>query len=136
MAPIPRPINTKWELRDKGYITPCWIWLGRIKKDGYGQQDIEGKGKYAHIVMYIMHKADIPGGLELDHLCKIKCCVNPDHLEPVTHSENIRRSRIFELTPAKIAEIKELRTKHSVTAIAKMLRLSRPTIYVAIAVKP
>lgn len=52
----------------------------------------DGKMRLAHRVAYEIHVGPIPDGLEIDHLCRVRCCVNPDHLEPVTHRENMRRS--------------------------------------------
>ncbi len=69
----------------------CWIWIGSMFSKGYGQIWREGKLKYAHRVSYEIHVGQIPEGLELDHLCRNRCCVNPSHLEPVTHKENLRR---------------------------------------------
>lgn len=67
----------------------CWLWNGRLNKDGYGRT---ADDKLAHRVSYTLLKGAIPDGLELDHLCRVRCCVSPDHLEPVTQAENFRRS--------------------------------------------
>lgn len=67
----------------------CWLWLGEIKDDGYGKHG----GQVAHRVVYELLVGPIPDGLELDHLCRVTACVFPDHLEPVTRLENIRRRR-------------------------------------------
>jgi hypothetical protein len=69
----------------------CWLWTGAKTRDGYGQLRSRGQGKYAHRVAYELTRGDIPAGLELDHLCRNPSCVNPDHLEPVTHRENLMR---------------------------------------------
>lgn len=72
----------------------CWEW--RASRRGYGYGEIligPGKKKApAHRVMYEYFVGPIPEGLELDHLCENPRCVRPDHLEPVTHSENGLRS--------------------------------------------
>lgn len=73
----------------------CWHWAREIGASGYGRAVvyINGKKKYyrAHQVMYENMIGPIPDGLELDHLCRVRCCVNPEHLEPVTHAENMAR---------------------------------------------
>jgi hypothetical protein len=73
---------------------PCWIWQGRLNPDGYGQAaELRRRGLpgSAHAVAYVLLKGPVPKGLELDHLCRVRACINPDHLEPVTHHENMRR---------------------------------------------
>lgn len=70
----------------------CWLWVGALFKSGYGAFRKDGKASYAHRVSYELYKkTPIPSGLHLDHLCRVTCCVNPDHLEPVTPGENSGR---------------------------------------------
>lgn len=69
----------------------CWIWGGYRNDVGYGQLRHCGRTYYAHRFSYELHKGEIPNGLDLDHLCRVRCCVNPDHLEAVTRKENLRR---------------------------------------------
>lgn len=74
----------------------CWIWTGSANEKGYGQV---WRGNFtdkrtmqnAHRFSYEILVGPIPEGLELDHLCKNRLCVNPTHLEPVTHKENLAR---------------------------------------------
>ena len=68
----------------------CWIWTG-AQSLGYGQTSIKHKVIWAHRFSYELHKGPIPDGLQIDHLCKNKLCVNPDHLEAVSQKENLRR---------------------------------------------
>lgn len=67
----------------------CWEWTGRIMPppNGYGTIG----GKLAHKVIWELLVGPVPEGLELDHLCRTNHCVKPDHLEPVSHWENMRR---------------------------------------------
>ena len=69
----------------------CWIWTSRVDRGDYGYFHYEKKGRRAHRVAYELLVGPIPDGLELDHICNVRRCVNPDHLEPVTHAENHRR---------------------------------------------
>lgn len=69
----------------------CWLWIGGDNGVGYGKFWNGKKPIYAHRFSYEMHRGLIPAGLQLDHLCRVPCCVNPDHLEAVTASENILR---------------------------------------------
>jgi len=79
----------------------CWAWKGYITSNGYGQIRIEQpdgawKTRYAHRISYEAFIGLIPVGLDLDHKCRIRHCVNPDHLEPVSRSENMRRSPLMD----------------------------------------
>lgn len=76
---------------DRGYTTPCWVWFGTIDHRGYPQTAKNGKTARAHRVIYEALVGAIPEGLTLDHLCRVKACVNPAHLEPVTRGENTLR---------------------------------------------
>lgn len=72
----------------------CWVWTGEINGWGYGATHVERKHRSAHRVAYEMARGPIPPGMQVDHLCGNKVCVNPDHLEPVTLQENLRRARV------------------------------------------
>ena len=70
-----------------------WLWQGAKDKKGYGMSWNGKKYRRAHLVFFEHFKGDIPEGLEVDHLCRVRNCVNPEHLEAVTHAENIRRGQ-------------------------------------------
>jgi len=96
----------RYTVEDRGYETPCWIWQGTVDaKKGYGSIKIDGKMLKVHRVMYEREVGPIPEGMELDHRCKVRSCMNPAHLEPVTGLTNIRRGSHVKLTDADLAEI-------------------------------
>ena len=70
----------------------CWLWMAGLNHNGYGQIMREGKKVAAHRASYELYRGPIPPGLQLDHLCRTRSCVNPWHLEPVTQRENNHRS--------------------------------------------
>lgn len=67
----------------------CWIWVGGHKELGYGLFKLEGRTRQAHRVAYETMVGAIPEGLFLDHKCRTPACVNPEHLRPVTHKQNM-----------------------------------------------
>lgn len=69
----------------------CWLWTANKSSAGYGYCWVKGFGIPTHRVAYELFVGPIPEGLELDHLCENRHCCNPQHLEPVTHKENMRR---------------------------------------------
>jgi len=81
----------------------CWEWTGYHFLSGYGEFFANGKPVRAHRFSYLYFKGDIPDGLEPDHLCRNRGCVNPDHLEAVTHQENVMRGRNPQLTRERCA---------------------------------
>ena len=72
-------------------LTFCWEWTACKFRQGYGLFHFNGKDGSAHRFAYEYWKGKIPAGLEIDHLCNNKKCVNPSHLEAVTHAEHMRR---------------------------------------------
>lgn len=71
----------------------CWLWTACCKENGYGQFHLKWRNPIgAHVFSFILSGKKIPDGYELDHLCRVKNCVNPDHLEAVTPKVNTLRS--------------------------------------------
>lgn len=71
----------------------CWLWEARLDRHGYGTVDDGTKPKRAHKVLY--ESIYGPVTIDLDHKCRTRSCINPDHLEPVTRKINIRRGLVF-----------------------------------------
>jgi hypothetical protein len=71
----------------------CWVYTGQLTlgDSGYGHIGVDRTRKVVHRVVYEATVGPIPDGLEIDHLCENTPCCNPDHLEVVTHAENVRR---------------------------------------------
>lgn len=69
----------------------CWVWTAARDNHGYGRFGLGGRAATAHRVSYEALIGPVPDGLHLDHLCRVRHCVNPEHLEPVTCRENVLR---------------------------------------------
>lgn len=69
----------------------CWVWSGSCSCDGYGRVKVNREVLLAHRAVYELLIGPIPPAMTLDHLCRVRCCVNPAHLEPVSAKENFSR---------------------------------------------
>lgn len=98
-----------WAKVDKQPVG-CWVWVGASNGHGYGKFYLDGKVVGAHRVSYELARGPIPEGLVIDHLCRNRACVKPDHLEPVTTQVNIVRG----IGPglAKLQNIDQTYCKH------------------------
>lgn len=83
--------NRKFWERVSATPDGCWLWLGKLNSYGYGITSRGGRRLMAHRVAYEQRVGPIPPALVLDHLCRTRACCNPQHLEPVTIGENVRR---------------------------------------------
>lgn len=72
--------------------TGCHLWLGSVRRDGYGATSVRGiTGIAVHRLVYWVRNGKIPRSSVVDHLCRVRSCCNPDHMEIVSDAENIRR---------------------------------------------
>lgn len=96
IQPKRRPILERFF--DRVFFEPntgCWLFDGSQSPDGYAYFYVaDRKMKVAHKFLYEREVEPVPDGMELDHLCLVRCCVNPQHLEVVTHAENVRRAQV------------------------------------------
>jgi hypothetical protein len=74
---------------DMGTGSGCWLWTAYITRDGYGRLKVDGRMVLAHRYSFEAAHGAIPAGLVMDHLCRVRRCVNPDHLRAVTQRENV-----------------------------------------------
>lgn len=91
------------------FTETCWLWTGSIRPNGYGKLTTPDATLSAHRAVYEMVRGPIPPGLDLDHLCRVRHCVNPAHLEPVTRRENLLRGATI---PAAHASREQCRKGH------------------------
>lgn len=96
--------NLPGRIRDKVRISRsgCWEWTSCRNQYGYGKLWWNGENRLAHRVVYQCAMGEIPNGLTLDHLCRVRHCVNPAHLEPVTSRENTHRGVVPSIISAKV----------------------------------
>lgn len=113
--PRDRLLRAFWlKVGQVGNVCECWPWLRAKDKNGYGRVDRGVAGtSLAHRVAYTLVFGPTPPDLPLDHLCRNTSCVNPWHLEPVTHGENTRRSTSAAATRAFFEAITHCPSGHA-----------------------
>jgi hypothetical protein len=101
--PTHHPLRFFWDKIEGEPNSGCWLWTGslngRYPKIWDGRR---GHVIYAHVFAWTVLRGPVPLGYDVDHLCRVKICVNPQHLEPVTRRENLRRSAASRRRPGAI----------------------------------
>lgn len=130
------PHHSRWKSpvafveKDFGYETPCWVWQRRLSTQGYGRTYADGREKQAHQVTWERVYGPVPEGLELDHLCRVRSCVNPAHLEAVPHPVNVQRGAVGRITAGQAREIRSRRLAGERTmALAEEFGISQRHVY-------
>lgn len=100
-------------------LGPCWLWTGNLT-DGYGRFSAEDRMWPAHRWAYATFVGEPPAELVMDHLCRVRACVNPSHLEPVTNAENLRRG--FGTSIARAAKGEKQAANREARRLAVVLR--------------
>ena len=122
----PRP-KEPFETYVKEQADGCHIWTGTVNNSGYGWYRRKG----AHVYIYIRKHGPVPEGLEIGHLCGVKLCVNPAHLEAMTHEKNNQQMKSgVKLTEKKVQEIREKSARGvSARSLASKFGVNRNAIY-------
>lgn len=103
--------------------TGCWNWTGAVNQDGYAQETIRSSRTRSGLSSVKVHRriyeelvGPIAEGLVIDHKCRNARCVNPEHLEPVTNAENVRRGKSTKLS---VEQVREIRSEYSAGNISQ-----------------
>lgn len=99
-------------------VDGCWEWNGATRSSTYGAFAYGGRRKVvqAHRWSYEHFVGPVPEGMQIDHLCRNRACVRPDHLEPVTPRENTRRGTVGEVNRRRLAAVTHCPAGHEYTA--------------------
>lgn len=106
------PAERFWEKVDRNE-SGCWLWTAYRDADGYGHFFDGDRDVLAHVFAYQLIVGPVPQARELDHLCRAPACVNPGHLEPVTHQTNLLRG---DTIPARRSRVTHCPQGHKYTA--------------------
>lgn len=108
-----------WDKVQPCPMSGCWIWTGATESRGYGRYNHAGSVRRAHKVAFEVGVAEVPAFLDLDHRCRVRCCVNPEHLEPVTHAVNVLRGNA---PAARLARMTSCSAGHAFDAANTIVR--------------
>lgn len=112
----PRLPQRFWDKVQPCPMSGCWIWVGAWISNGYGHARANAKRVLSHRLTYQVLIGPVPDGLQLDHLCRVRACCNPRHLEPVTAQENARRGDGGKETARRKMAMTHCKRGHSLAA--------------------
>jgi hypothetical protein len=104
---LERKLRPDYAVEDRGFDTPCWVWLKSVLASGHGQINVDGEIVLAHRHCYEQEKGPIPEGVQLLQLCRVHACINPDHMEAVAHKERVRCGASTKLDKALVEKIRQ-----------------------------
>ncbi len=113
---------------DPDTTTGCWIWAKARDRNGYGKLCFKGRDWLAHRLSFVRTVGPIPEDLPLDHHCKNRACINPDHLEPVTPAINAQRGQMAKLDAGKVSRIRSLAGSESQREIGERFGVRQQTV--------
>ena len=114
--------------KDMGYETTCHVWQRTISSAKYGNIYDDGRVRLAHVVAWEHVNGPVPDGFVLDHLCRVRACINPAHLEPVTNTVNIQRGKAAKANPDVVRYVRAMYGEKSSKQLAMELGLSQSTV--------
>lgn len=117
-APLADRLAYRRTIDDSG----CWLWKGARSAAGYGQITVAGRRMYTHRASYELHVGAIADGMQLDHLCRVRHCFNPKHLEPVTNRDNTLRGECGRVNAERQLAKTACRSGHPYTEASVYLR--------------
>jgi DNA-binding XRE family transcriptional regulator len=124
-----RARGVDYTVTEAGHDTPCWLWQKTRNEKGYGVMVRNREYRAAHVVYYEQNVGPVPEGMEIDHRCRNRACVNPDHLEAVTHKENMVRGIVARHVPG-VSELRDARVaaRLSQDDVAAALSVTQPQV--------
>lgn len=124
-----RATGPTYLIEDRGYKTPCHVWQRTTSRDGYAHGKIGDTVRRIHIAEWEAVNGPVPEGMQLDHLCRVRACINPEHLEPVTAKVNVQRGLNAVIGADDVRAIRRLYPTVNQNQLAKRFGVSQAQIW-------